>query len=175
METQQPIDEAVEEVLCSCINCISVPLTVLSLEVDTPLAGWAPLFEQLEIRQFTDHLGRQAITAADARRLLSTLKRRDELRAEDAHRRSEKLAAKHPVPVGAGLPMVEGATPFESMFAAGGVVSPRDEFGGRPKPRFLEEELAEGQRFIDEQKRLAAAREAERLNDSLKDKLGGKR
>ena len=172
METQQAtIDEAVEAVLCGCINCISVPLSVLQLEVDMPIGGWDGLFEQLGIKQVTDHIGRRAVTAADARRLLNTVRRRAELAVEANARRSAKLAAKHPVPVSAGLPVVEGATPYESMVSAG-VVTPSQEFGGgRPKPRFLEDELAEGQRFIDEQKRLAAERHKQRLADQMKEKL----
>lgn len=64
--------------------------------------------------------------------------------------------------------MVEGASPYESMVAAeGGIVTPSAEFGsGREKPRFLEEELAEGER---------ALREKQRLIDQAKNKLGGKR
>ena len=176
MENQTPtIDEAVEAVLCGCINCISVPLTTLQLEVDMPIGGWDGMLEQLNIRQVVDHIGRRAVTAADARWLLKTVRRRDELAVEDAQRRTERLAKKYPIPVGPGLPVQEGMTPVESMVAAGGVVSLQDEFGGRPKPRFLKEELAEGQRFTDEKKRQALEREKDRLSDSMRDKLGGKR
>lgn len=71
--------------------------------------------------------------------------------------------------------MIEGASPFESMVAAGGVVSPGKEFGtGRERPNFLAEELLAGQLADDEKKQLAAARAKERLVDSMKDQLRGK-
>lgn len=69
------------------------------------------------------------------------------------------------------MPAVEGMSPFESMVAAGGVISPEQEFGGRPKPRFLQDELEAGARAIAEEKREAAARAAQRLADQAKDRL----
>ena len=74
-------------------------------------------------------------------------------------------------PRSVGVPAIEGMSPFESMVAAGGVVSPQDEFGGRPKPRFLQEALEAGQRAIDE---MRAANAKRKLADQAKDKLGGK-
>ena len=59
MNEQPTIEEAVGAVLCDCISCISVPLSVLALEVDKPLAGWEQLLDELEIRQVVDHLGRR--------------------------------------------------------------------------------------------------------------------
>ena len=171
METQPPtIEEAIEQVTCGCINCISEPLSVLQLEVDKPLAGWEPLLEQLEIRQVVDHLGRAALTAVDARRLLSTMKRQGEFAAEGHALLAQKVAARHPVKAG-GVPVQEGMNPVESMVAAG-VVSLQDEFGsGRERPDFLREELAAGQRAEDEKKQLAADRAKQRLLDQAKDKL----
>ena len=54
-------------------------------------------------------------------------------------------------------------TPLEPLAAAGGMVSPAEEFGGIPRPNFLEEKLAAGQR---------AAAEKRRLADEAKAKLG---
>ena len=62
-------------------------------------------------------------------------------------------------------------SPFEAMVAAGGVVSPEQEFGGRPKPRFLQDELAAGARAQAEERRLADERAKERLAKQMKDKL----
>jgi hypothetical protein len=62
----------------------------------------------------------------------------------------------YPVPVSAGV--LEGMTPFESLLAAGQVVTPEQEFGGRPKPNFLRDELEAGARAIAEEKRLAEER-----------------
>jgi hypothetical protein len=103
-------------------------------------AGWSNLFDQMGIKILTDPAGRKAITTLAARQLLNSLRRRDELAAESRDRLSARVAARHPVPVGGGPPMVDGATPFKSLVAAGGVVSPQDEFGsGRERPNFLRE------------------------------------
>ena len=61
------------------------------------------------------------------------------------------------------MPAIDGS-PYEAMVAAGGVVLPSEEFG-RPRPNFLEEELAAGQRESAEQRRAVAR---------MKDDLGGK-
>jgi hypothetical protein len=50
-------------------------------------------------------------------------------------------------------PALEGATAYETMMSASGT-TPAEEFGSRPRPNFLAEELEEGQR------RQAAEREA---------------
>jgi len=167
---QQTIDGAVEAVLCGCINCISVPLSVLQLDLDKPIGGWEPLFAELNIKILTDHVGRRSVTAAAARQLLKTARRRDELAVEQAERLAETRAARHPVRAG-GVPMVEGASPYESLVAAGGVVSPRDEFRGHPKTTFLQDALLAGERAQAEEKRLAEERAKERLAEQMTDKL----
>jgi hypothetical protein len=49
--------------------------------------------------------------------------------------------------VAVGVPAQEGSTPFESLMNGDrSYVSLSEEFGGRPKPRFLEEELEAGAR-----------------------------
>lgn len=64
---------------------------------------------------------------------------------EDQARRLQEMAGSSPVV--AGVPAVEGATPFESLMGSDrSYVSPSEEFGGRPKPRFLQEELEAGAR-----------------------------
>jgi hypothetical protein len=69
-----------------------------------------------------------------------------DLIAEHRHREARLAERPHPerVPVPAGIPALEEATPYESMMAAGSM-SPTEEFG-RPRPNFLEEELAAGRR-----------------------------
>ena len=107
-----------------------------------------------------------------ARKLFQHLRRRDELFAEDHARRSAENAVKYAVPAAVGVPAVEGMTPFESLVAAGVVtVTPEQEFGGRPKPNFLRDELEAGARAQAEEKRLAAERAKERLAKQMKDKL----
>ena len=72
--------------------------------------------------------------------------------------------------------MIEGMSPFESMAAAGKIVSPAKEFGGgRDKPNFLRDELDASQRDLDAKKEMAQAKAKARLEDEMKDKLGGKR
>lgn len=152
---------------------MTIPVSHLALAegVSVPLSGWLPSFEQLGIRVVTDVAGRPAISTLAARRLFESLRRRGELAPEARERHSAKLAARYPVSAG-GIPALEGATPFESMVAAGGVVSPAAEFGGgRERPNFLAEELAAGQRADDEKKRLASERAKQRLADQSKDKL----
>ena len=62
-----------------------------------------------------------------------------------AAQRAEQ-AAVWEAPVPGGVPALEGASPFESLVAAGGVVTVQEEFGRRPKPNFLVDELEEGRR-----------------------------
>ena len=110
-------------------------------------------------------------SALGARRLIAARRREAELASEKAARRSEKLATPHRV--GGGVPAIEGASPFESMVAAGGVVMPSEEFaGGRPKPRFLEEEIEAGEKHLAEKKREAEAKSKERLVAQMQDQLG---
>jgi hypothetical protein len=158
--------EVAEQVLCD--GCVAVPLSHLALETPVPIAGWEPLFEEHKVKVVTDYIGRPAIAAAAARRLLTTLRRQAELRAEESQRRTEKLAARHPVMAG-GLPAIEGASALESLAASPGYELPSDEFQGIPKPRFLEEQLAEGERLMAEKKRAAAAKK--RLIDQMMEKL----
>ena len=164
---EQAIEETAERTTCS--SCLTIPVSALALEVDVPLNGWATLFDDLGIRVLSDPAGRKSILTIDARRLLGMLRRRDELFVEDARRRTEKMAKKYPVPVGPSIPAQEGLSPFETLAATVGVVSPQDEFGnGRERPDFLREELLAGQRDLDEKKQLAAARAAQRLADQAR-------
>lgn len=56
--------------------------------------------------------------------------------------------ADKPSPVGGGVPALsDDASPFQSLMNVDpGWVSPAEEFGQRPKPNFLVEELEAGQR-----------------------------
>ena len=66
MRTSSTMDEAIEAVTCGCVGCLTVTVPSLQLEADMPIGGWGGLFEQLNIKQVRDHVGR-AITAAAAR------------------------------------------------------------------------------------------------------------
>jgi hypothetical protein len=71
------------------------------------------------------------------------------LRALRSRRRILDLERRDPAGLAAwrGLPVVEGASPFESLMNGDrSYMSPSEEFGGRPKPNFLAEELEAGAR-----------------------------
>jgi hypothetical protein len=70
--------------------------------------------------------------------LLDEQKRREARLAEEAAAKAATLKQ----PVGAGVPAQEGMSVAESMMAAPGYVSARDEFEQFPRPRFLDEEFA---------------------------------
>ena len=83
----------------------------------------------------------------------------DERREREA-RLAEEWASKaatreEPAPV--GIPAVEGASALQSMMASPGYTSLHDELG-RPKPNFLDETLAEGQRSAGSRLRRARGR-----------------
>ena len=71
------------------------------------------------------------------------LAEREEEETRTAALRAELAARRDPIP--AGLPAVEGLSAFESLVAAGGVVTPTQEFG-RPKPNFVVEEIEAGRK-----------------------------
>jgi hypothetical protein len=80
-----------------------------------------------------------------------------ELLAEDREREARMAAqraeqAAREDPISPGVPALDDASAYESMIAAGGVVTPSEEFGRRPAPNFLDEELAEGRRRAAEQR-----------------------
>jgi hypothetical protein len=85
--------------------------------------------------------------------------------AERKEREGRLAERPHPesAPVPAGVPALEDGTPYESMMASGGV-SPAEEFG-RPRPNFLEEELAAGRRHAADQ-----AEAVRRAKESGRDK-----
>lgn len=87
---------------------------------------------------------------------------------EEGRRKTEEVQKR---PVVVGVPAVEGATPYESMLAATGIVTPDQEFGGREPPRFLEEQLAASAREIAEKRRQTQQRNKERLADQMKKDL----
>jgi hypothetical protein len=129
-------------------HCGTVPLSHLGLDIDEPVSGWLALFAERGISVDADDIGRPSVP----RRVLGELlAEREEQEARIAARRAEQEAALE-APVLAGVPALEGASPFESLVAAGGVVTPEQEFGQRPKPNFIAEEIAAGQRHMAEQR-----------------------
>jgi hypothetical protein len=123
-------------------HCGTVPLSHLGLDLDEPMIGWPEFFAERNIEVVEDDLGRPSVP----RRVLGELLAEHEVEeARAATQRAEQAAARK-VPVWVGVPALDGASPFESLVAAGGVVTPEQEFGRRPKPNFLDEALAAGRR-----------------------------
>jgi hypothetical protein len=126
--------EGIETPLCDA--CRRIPISHLALDVAEPIGGWLEFFAKRNVIVMDDHLGRPSIPRYVLGALIAE------------HREREARLAERPPPestvVPAGVPALEGGSPYESMMAAGGV-SPAEEFG-RPRPNFLEEELAAGRR-----------------------------
>ncbi len=133
-----------------------VPISQLTLDPDVwPSRTAAEWVRLLDGEVFEDEYGRKCITATTAMALADEHRALQARFEEDRRRRAAERA---PKPVLAGVPAQEGLSPYESMAAAdGGVVSPSEEFGGRPAPNFLEEELAAGRRTAAEKERAVAA------------------
>ena len=124
-----------------------VPLSILSMDYDPPVGGW----ETLGVEVVEDDLLRPAIRREDARKIVQE-RREQELR--DAPHPAEVPASL----VAVGVPAIDGGTPVEALTSRDPAYkTPAEEFGGRPKPNFLEEELAAGARQL-----AAAKAEAER-------------
>jgi len=119
-----------------------IPISHLSLDLSEPIVGWAAALSERGIELLEDDIGRKAISREDARTLMAERREREARVLEDQRRRrAERADLKLPT----GVPAIDGS-PYEAMVAAGGMVLPSEEFGRRPRPNFLEEELAEGRR-----------------------------
>ncbi len=134
-----------------------IPIAIIAMEIGETVDR---MVHRFGVEVETDDVGMRAVSATAARRFFTE---RAEQRARQEEPRRRRAAQKAQKPVLVGVPAVEGMSPFESMAAAGGLVSPHEEFGGLEKPNFLEEELAAGRR---------TAAEKERLVKTLKKDLG---
>lgn len=156
----------VEVTLCDC--CRTIPLAHLALDIDEPTVGWEASLRAGDIVVVHDGLGRPAIFRSDVRTLLRERRQQKLDRAEQ----SAKRAAAHKPPAGAGVPALDGASPFESL-AAAGLVTPEQEFGHgdrlTPAQEFLDAQLAEGRRH-ERDKRAAA----EALKNTLEGEAKGR-
>ena len=148
----------------SCDFCRLVPLDQLGLE--PPLGGWERALADRGVVVLADDVGRASIVRSAARQLHRERADRERRVAEEAERRSAEADARRiKVP---SVPALEGASPLESMAAAGGLVSPAEEFGnGRVSParQFMDEQFAEGHRSQ------AEAKEKARLAKQMREKL----
>lgn len=130
---------------------------LIAAEVDEPVELVA---DRLGDAVQLDDIGMRAVPAAAAREFLAG-RAEQAARMEDQFRRLQESL--EPSPVARGVPAQEGSTPLESLMAADSTyATPYDEFGGRPKPRFLQEELEAGARQQAAARAEAAARKAAR-------------
>ena len=126
-----------------------------------PISGWPAIFAERGVEIVLDDLGRRSVPRKVLGELLAERRER-EARVLEEQRRRDAEHADGKVP--AGVPAIDGS-PYEAMVAGGGVVLPSEEFGRRPKPNFIAEEIAAGQRESAEQRRAVTR---------MKDDLGGK-
>jgi hypothetical protein len=128
--------EGIEAPLCDA--CRRVPLSHLRLDVEPPIGGWLEFFRKRGIEVADDHLGRPSVRRGVLGDLLDERKEREAQLAERP--RPERT------PVPAGVPAAgSDLSAFETMMAQPDYQSLHDEVG-RPKPRFLEEQLEEGRK-----------------------------
>jgi hypothetical protein len=139
MENPKEHHDSSEAPLCDA--CRRIPISHLSLDVSEPLVGWEVFLEERYITVMDDSLGRPSVARHVLGDLIAEQREREARLIEEA---AEKAATLEQL-VGAGVPALEGAGPYESMMAAGSV-SPAEEFGQWEKPRFLQEALEEGAR-----------------------------
>jgi hypothetical protein len=139
MRKENTMDDSTEAPLCDA--CRRIPLSHLALDIDEPLVGWQAYFEERHVQVFDDAIGRPSVARYVLGDLIAEQREREARLVEEAAEKAATLEQ----PVGVGVPALENAGPYESMMAAGSV-SPAEEFGQRPKPRFLEEQLEAGAR-----------------------------
>jgi len=102
------------------------------------------MFAERGVEIVLDDLGRPSVPRRVLGELLAERRAREAALEDQRRRDAERADGK--VPVRAGVPALEGASAFESMAAADpDFTTPRDEFG-RPRPSFLQDMLAEGER-----------------------------
>jgi len=135
-----------------CDACRRIPVSHLALDVAEPLEGWLEFFRKRGVEVTDDQLGRPSVRRYVLGDLLDEQRERE---ARLAERPQPEAAPVRP----AGVPALEDGSAYQSMMAAGGV-SPAEEFGF-PRPNFLEEELAAGQRH-EAEKRAAVKRRKEK-------------
>jgi hypothetical protein len=136
--------EGIEATICDA--CQLVPLSHLHLDADEPTSGWARHFAERGVEVVLDDLGRPSVPRRVLGELLAERREREARAAEELAQR----ATAHRPPVPAGLPVVEGSTPFESLVAAGGHVSVQEEFGGgrvSPSQEFMDAQFAEARQL----------------------------
>jgi hypothetical protein len=108
-----------------------VPLSVLELDLSTPVEGWTAYLAAKDIEIVTDDLGRLSISRTDARRLFDE-RREAEARKREAAAAAEAAAIKadqqYRSTLWGGLPWYElpgGLSPAQALGAADRPAGPR--------------------------------------------------
>jgi hypothetical protein len=108
-----------------------IPLSVLSLDLDVPPAGWTPFLQGRGIEIVLDSIGRSAISSSDAKMLLDE-KHENERRRHEAAVRAEQAAVEADKAWRAALPrglhwtdVPDGVLPVVAMTAADRAAQPR--------------------------------------------------
>ena len=145
-----------------CALCKTIPVSHLSLDLPEPVTGWERALAERGVEVVLDTLGRPAVRREALAELLAESREREARLA--AQRAEQATAPRAPVP--AGIPaLADDASPFESLAAGPGYVTPQQEFG-RPKPTFLDEELEQGRRReADRRAEAEAVKRAQRVLD----------
>jgi hypothetical protein len=119
-----------------------IPVRHLSLDLNEPINGWEPALLERGVEIVDDDLGRPCVR----REVLGDLLREERERLARIAAEGAARAAAAVAPLPTGYPALEGASPLATIIGSDpSYKSPAEEFG-RPKPRFLEEELEEGAR-----------------------------
>ena len=100
--------EPQEVVLCD--GCKTIPLSVLSLDLDEPIDGWEETLLTRGIELTEDDMGRAAVGREDARALMAERRERELQSAEETRRREEEVA-RESRPVHPGSPGRRRPTP----------------------------------------------------------------
>jgi hypothetical protein len=109
-----------------------------------------------------DDIGMQAVRADVARQFFAE-RAEQKVRAEEEFERLQEAASRDAPAVGVGVPALDDASPFESLLAGDrSYVSPAQEFGTRPRPTFLVDEIEQGQRQQAQARAEAEAKKAKR-------------
>jgi hypothetical protein len=120
-----------------------IPVTHLSLDLDEPIDGWESALLERGVPIVEDDLGRPCVR----REVLGDLLHEERERLARIEAESAARAAAAVAPVPAGIPALQGGSAMESIMAHDpDYLTAAQEFGERPKPRFLQEELEAGGR-----------------------------
>jgi hypothetical protein len=134
-----------------------IPLALVALQADESIELVADRLR--DVVRFDD-VGMRVIPSVAAREFFFE-RAEQEARVANQARRLEETHEPSPIPV--GVPALEDASPFASLMAAdSSYASPSEEFGGRPKPRFVQEAIEQGERQLAAAQAEAEAKKAAR-------------